>query len=182
MKPQYPLIIGSVACVFATLLFSISPIIGQTDSTPPEEVVVSPPTTPSPVSADDATAQSEQEGPPITIYFGDGSAVAAFTKGGVTQNVQIHPGEGVVVQVAFPTEAAGQSVIIQALDGGTLATSEDNVTVNSEGLATFSFTADAKSGLYRVFVKVGDSTSTIQFWIPIPTDDSANPPVITPES
>ncbi len=181
MKTKHYLFISSVTVVAIAHFLFTPTIIGQTDSPPPEEVVVSPPTIPSPISADEATAQLEQEGPPVTIYYADGSAVAVFTKGGITSNVEIHPSETVTIQVAFPAETAGQTVIVQSLDGGSIAVSEDNLTVNSDGIGTLSFTAGTTPGLYRVFVKAGDPSSTIQFWIPIPTDDSATPPLVTPE-
>ena len=85
---HYSLTIGIGLCAIAQLF--CLPAMAQSD-TPPEEVVVIPETTPSPIPASEVAAQSQEEGPPVTVYYSDGSAVATWTRGGVTQNVDIHP-------------------------------------------------------------------------------------------
>ncbi len=79
------------------------------------------------------------------------------------------------VKLQFPTGAAGKTVLIQPLDGGTASAS--TATIDQTGLLAFSFQVSDQPGVHRVIVIDPSATDTpakivgvVQFEVPNPAE------------
>jgi hypothetical protein len=93
---------------------------------------------------------------------------------GKFQPVTVNPGATSDVKLQFPTSAAGKTVFIQPLDGGTPSTYA--ATIDQTGLLTFSFSVTDQPGVYRVIVIDPSATATPAKVVGVVQFDVPNPP------
>jgi hypothetical protein len=81
------------------------------------------------------------------------------------------------VALQFPASLANKSVIVQALDGGTLGIDGSSATIGVDGSLGFSFQVNDQPGVYRVVVIDPNATEdappvvgVVQFEIPPPAE------------
>jgi hypothetical protein len=86
----------------------------------------------------------------------------------------IQPKDVVPVEMSFPRGEAGQSVVLEAKDGGTF----DGVNLakiaklDEQRRLAFAFHADSQPGIYRVTLRRGGEEQVLKFWVGDP------PPVV----
>jgi redox-sensitive bicupin YhaK (pirin superfamily) len=92
---------------------------------------------------------------------------------GKFQPVTVDAGATSDVKLQFPTSAAGKTVFIQPLDGGTAST--NTATIDQNGVLIFSFQVAGQPGVYRVIVIDPNATDApskivgvVQFEVPNP--------------
>jgi hypothetical protein len=125
-------------------------------------------------------------GTTFTIFFGDGSSIVATS----TDLVGLQPNQVVDVTVrigrgdAAPDNPSEETIIIEPLDGGSIVSGSDTVTVtpDNSGTVTFSFSFQAGSdpGVSQISLH-GDIAEEIgiQIWVLDPDDPNNNPPSLT---
>lgn len=80
-----------------------------------------------------------------------------------------------LITVQFPTELAGQRMIVEAIDGGTVSMPEDGLFVGPDGNVTFQFEAGGAFGACRLVVHQPDDSNFLQFWIVDPEHPENTP-------
>jgi len=119
---------------------------------------------------DAPVAQSDQIiGGDQQIIQDDGSSTGTFTP------VTVDPLAMSGVALQFPASLTNRSVVIEALDGGTLST--NSATIDANGNLSFSFQVTDQPGVHRVIVidPNADENSThiigvVQFEVPAATN------------
>jgi hypothetical protein len=136
--------------------------------------------------------------PAIFIWLGS-CCIATAEDSGVAQSDQITQGQQIIqddnsttgkfqpvavdsfttsdVALQFPTSLANKSVIVQALDGGTLGIDGSSATIGADGSLGFSFQVTDQPGVYRVVVIDPNATEdttpvlgVVQFEVPPPAE------------
>lgn len=104
-----------------------------------------------------------------TVSYARRGVLSTATGNGTTELLDIQSAETVSVEVIFPPDLTGQTLIVEALDGGAV---DDNgkEKVGDEGSALVNFTAGTKPGLYRVRVSGGAAVLLIKFWLSDPSN------------
>jgi hypothetical protein len=85
------------------------------------------------------------------------------------------PGATLTITVQFPPELAGQTMIVEPLDGGTLAIPEGSFIVNADSNVIFQFQMSEFFGVSRIAVHQPDDSNFLHFWIADP-DHPENTP------
>jgi hypothetical protein len=85
------------------------------------------------------------------------------------------PEQMLTITVQFPSELAGQPMIVESLDRGTL-TPENGLFVDADGKVTFQFQAGNAFGACRVVVHQPDDSNFLQFWVVDPAHPEDTPP------
>ncbi|MBA2436093.1 MAG: hypothetical protein H0V54_13605 [Chthoniobacterales bacterium] len=88
----------------------------------------------------------------------------------------LRPQQTVTITVAFPVELAGQLMLAEPLDAGTLALPEEGLIVDGEGKVTLQFQAGDAFGACRVSVHQPDDSNFVQFWVVDPAHPENTPP------
>lgn len=91
-------------------------------------------------------------------------------------------GETVSLLLSYPMDFAGQPVVAESLDGGTLKANQLIALVKADATVDLSFTAGTQPGLYRIAVRAGDNLSLLRFWVLDPDNPAAQPAVLTPSN
>lgn len=86
------------------------------------------------------------------------------------------PQQILTVTVQFPGDLAGQGVIAEAMDGGTLSLPDGGLVIGSDGNVTFQYQAGDSFGAFRLSVHQLDDTNTIQLWVVDPDHPENTPP------
>jgi hypothetical protein len=86
---------------------------------------------------------------------------------GRTQRHHIQPRAKVPLTVTYPDARPGDEVIIQALDGGTLANGQMAMRLTLDGQCgcEFTFEALAGQGVQRILVRKGRDEKLIDLWV-----------------
>jgi hypothetical protein len=121
-----------------------------------------------------------QTAPLATVIFPDNWFIKTRCTDGLSPMMGISATETVNVQVTFPPTVVGQTITVEALDGGMAGATKTDETLGVDGVVPFNFTAGDQPGLYRIVVKVGDTSSTLQFWITDPDNPDETPPLLAP--
>jgi hypothetical protein len=87
----------------------------------------------------------------------------------------VRPAAVLTITVQFPPELAGQTMIVEPLDGGTLTIPEGGFTVNADGNVIFQFQMSEFFGASRISVHQPDDSNFLHFWIVDP-DHPENTP------
>lgn len=77
----------------------------------------------------------------------------------------LDPGQVVSVTVLFPVELAGQAMLAEAMDGGTLTLPEGGLIVAADGTVIFQYQASASQGACRIAVHQTDDQNILNFWV-----------------
>jgi hypothetical protein len=78
------------------------------------------------------------------------------------------PGDSLNIQVQFPLTLANTPLIVQVMDGGTLADGQENQTIGNDGTASIQFQVANDAGRYRVLLIAGGSITRLQFGVNSP--------------
>ena len=70
------------------------------------------------------------------------------------------------VQVRFPLEFVGATLIAQSLDGGTFPNGQDSLTVAVDGTVSIQFQTGNQPGVYRLRLIVNETGALLQFYVP----------------
>lgn len=82
----------------------------------------------------------------------------------------------VTITAQFPTELAGQQMLVEPLDGGVATIPEEGLIVDSEGKVTFQFQTSDFFGACRIALHQPDDSNFVQFWIVDPNHPENTPP------
>ncbi len=100
-----------------------------------------------------------------TVDYGN-DAVFQPAKHGINfDQLGLLPRQFLTITVQFPAELAGQVIIAEPLDGGTLSVPEEGLFVATDGTVVFQFQAGDSFGACRLAVHRPDDTNFIQLWI-----------------
>ncbi len=87
----------------------------------------------------------------------------------------LDPGQTVAITVQFPVEQAGQSIIVEPLDGGTATIPEGGLHVAADGTVAFPYQASPNAGACRIAVHQPDDQNVLHFWVVDPEHPENNP-------
>lgn len=90
---------------------------------------------------------------------------------GTFPRVSAEAGQKIPVSVQFAQGGAGDPVVVQVEDGGSLPGKQvvQQTKLDDQLSAHFTFQAGTQEGIYRVTVRQGGQTQTLQFWVgPLP--------------
>ena len=104
--------------------------------------------------------------PSDVITFATGQAIQGHSTAGRFAPVTLNPLATAAIQLQFPTTSASTPVVIQALDGGTVGSTNQSATIGLDGTISFQFQAGKQPGLYRVLVIANGTASMVQFSVP----------------
>ena len=84
----------------------------------------------------------------------------------------------VTVTLQFPTEMAGNPVMVAPIDGGqvTAFNGTNGLFVGNDGTVAFSFQAGRAPGLYRLIAQLGANDYRLEFYVLDPDHPDKNPP------
>ena len=133
------------------------------------------------VSANWAYAQSNDGGIvsralSATVDFGNNSVFQPAKSNTTFERLGLLPQQLLTITVQFPAELAGQIVIAEPLDGGTLSMPDGGLFIGSDGAVTFQFQAGNAFGACRVAVHQPDDSNFIQLWVVDPAHPENTPP------
>jgi hypothetical protein len=118
-------------------------------------------------------AQGDDDGPqPIvsralaaTVDYGNAAAFQPAKHDPNFDRLGLLPGQVLNITVQFPVELAGEFVMAEALDGGTLTVPEKGLFIGSDGNVAFQFQAGSSFGACRVAVHQPDDSNFIHLWV-----------------
>jgi hypothetical protein len=149
----------------SVLLFQSGTLRAQSDGAPAD-----PPTSPA--------VRQIIEGPEVTVTFGPGHAVTAKTLNSVSERVGLRPQQTVDVTVFYGAEQAGETVTVDALDGGRVIVPGQAMVIGRDGTVSFKFQTGATPGIYQVSVRDASTELGVQLWVLDRERPDRNPPVI----
>jgi hypothetical protein len=128
-------------------------------------------------------AQDEGEPQPIvshalaaTVDYGNDAIFQPGKHATDFDRLGMRPEQVLAITVQFPAELAGQIVIAEPLDGGTLTIPENGLFIGDDGTVSFQFQAGTSFGTCRISVHQPDDTNMLQFWIVDPDHPENTPP------
>ena len=114
---------------------------------------------------DDGTEGIVSRALAATVDYGN-DAVFQPAKHGINfDQLGLLPQQSLNLTVQFPVELAGQVIIAEPLDGGTLTVPEEGLFVGVDGTVFFQFQAGDSFGACRLAVHRPDDTNFIQLWV-----------------
>ena len=132
-----------------------------------------------------STAARAQDGEPqpitsralaAAVDYGNDAVFSPAKHGTDFDRLGLLPEQLLTITVQFPAELAGQLLIADPLDGGTVYAPEEGLFIGSDGNATFQFQAGASFGACRVAVHQPDDSNFLWFWIVDPEHPENTPP------
>lgn len=173
-------LLKALAFLVSVYLLLCSRLVAQELEPDPDMVVIQPPTQIAENIINEYIPLPETD-PLATVVFPNGYLIEARTRDGSSPLMGILANETVNVQLTFPATCIGQTILTEALDSGLATAARPDETLGSDGMVPFVFTAGDQPGLYRIVIKVGETVSTLQFWVANLEDPSVNPPVLLPQ-
>lgn len=110
-----------------------------------------------------------------TVDYGNDAIFSPAKSSTDFEQLGILPRASVAITVQFPVEMAGQPMIADALDGGTISIPEEGLFVGTDGNVTFQFQAADAFGACRIAVHQPDDSNFLQFWIVDPAHPENTP-------
>jgi hypothetical protein len=89
-----------------------------------------------------------------TIQFSNGQAITVTD---FSNPIGVQPGELLNITIQFPTDAAGQPIVIKPVDGGATSVGNSIRVVNNDGTFNFVFTAPASIGTKSLDIRSGSN-------------------------
>ena len=129
------------------------------------------------------SARAQDDGPQpivsraisVTVDYGNDNIFTPEKTSTDFQQLGVDPEQILTITVQFPSELAGQPMIVEALDGGTPSIPEGGLFVGSDGRVTFQFQAGDGFGACRVAVHQPDDSNFLQFWVVDPAHPENTP-------
>ncbi len=100
-----------------------------------------------------------------TVDYGNDTLFQPAKHGTDFEQLGLLPGQVLTITFQFPVELAGQVIIVDPLDGGTVSAPEEGAIVGADGNVTFQFQAGDAVGACRLAVHRPDDVNTIQLWV-----------------
>jgi hypothetical protein len=142
--------------VLASGLFGFTSALAQDDGQPPQPILT--------------RALS------VKVDYGNDAIFEPAKHGTDFEPLGLLPQQIVTITVAFPAELAGQFMIAEPLEGGTLTVPEDGLFIDSTGNVVFQFQAGNAFGACRVSVHQPDDSNFVQLWVVDPEHPENTPP------
>lgn len=139
--------------------------VGRSSSQSESDPQPTPAPTPPPLSAYSAT-----------IYISQDNTVQLEKHDSTFDRVALNPGQTVTVALQYDATAAGQAVMADALDGGTITVPEGGLVIDGNGVLTFQFQAGTAPGSCRVSIHQAGDGDKVQFWVINQAQPADNPP------
>jgi hypothetical protein len=111
-----------------------------------------------------------------TVDYGNGNVFQPAKSNTAFQCLGLDPGQFLTITVQFPTDLAGQPMIVEPLDGGLLTFPDGGFVVDANGKVTFQFQAIDLTGLCRIGVHQPDDSNFVQLWVVDPDHSESTPP------
>jgi hypothetical protein len=89
-----------------------------------------------------------------TIQFSNGQTITVTD---FSNPIDVQPGEFLNITIQFPANAAGQPIVIKALDGGATSVGNSIRVINNDGTFNFVFTAPASTGTKSLDIHSGSN-------------------------
>jgi hypothetical protein len=127
-----------------------------------------------------------------TITYISGQSVITVASDGLFDSVGLQAGDSVQVAVQYPENKAGETVRVEARDGGKLLSPSTAarvvnasvlpLVIGSDGILRFTFEAASNPGQNQISLRQGANALSLQFWVINGENPQDNPPVITPDN
>jgi len=111
-----------------------------------------------------------------TIQFSNGQTVNVTD---FSNLIGTQPNDFVNITIEFPSDAIGQPVIVEAIDGGSVSTGSSIRVVEADGSLSFAFFGTTKPRLKSVGIRGGAGTFLLQFWVLDLANPQNNPSTLT---
>jgi hypothetical protein len=129
-----------------------------------------------------ARAQNDQESPIVsravsaTVDYGNDNVFVPAKHAIEFDRLGVQPGTTVTVTVQFPVELAGQLILVDPLDGGSVNVPDEGLFIGNDGTVTFQFQSGSQFGAARVAVHQPDDSNYVKFWVVDPDHPENTPP------
>jgi hypothetical protein len=114
------------------------------------------------------------------IDLGNGQSVTVLSHKGSFDRVGLCHDQAVDIAVQYPKANIGQTISVDALDGGAIVAPTKNLVVAPDGTIHFKFRAGHQPGVYQIALRNGVQELGLQFWVLDQDHPRNNPPVVNP--
>ncbi len=132
--------------------------------------------------ATSSSARAQDEPQPVTsralaasVDYGNDAVFQPDKHGVDFDQLGLRPQQAINLTVQFPVEMAGQTILVEPLDGGTATLPEEGLIVSSEGTVSFQFQASEDPGACRIAVHQPDDSNFIHLWVVDPQHPETTP-------
>jgi hypothetical protein len=112
------------------------------------------------------------------IDLGNNQIVTVSSHQGGFDRVGLRHDQTVDIAVQYPTASAGETIGVEALDGGQVIAAGKSLTIGSDGAIHFKFRAGHLPGAYQIVLRKRNKEIGLQFWVRDDEHPGNNPPVI----
>jgi hypothetical protein len=91
-------------------------------------------------------------------------------------------GQTVGIKLRFAPGASDNSLVAEALDGGTIAQGQATSSLSADGTTSLQYQLGTSTGLYRVLLNQGGNVNVLQFWIPDAGNAATNASAVQPST
>lgn len=119
--------------------------------------------------------------PAAAITFDSGESLNTQSIEGLFQRVAAKTNQAVRVQLQYPIDLAGQSIVIQSMDGAPVIGNSDRLSVGDDGTATMMVRLGASEGIYRFVLRCNDSSAVLRFYAIKPGKPSPDSTLLQPK-
>lgn len=95
-----------------------------------------------------------------TVQFSDGRTASVTD---FSNPVSVQPNEVVNITIQFPSNAVGNNVVVDAVEGGRTSIGRNVVVIGKDGTITFAFHAPADLGQKSIDIRSGATSYNLQF-------------------
>ena len=155
--------IAKLALLAGLLIGSSSLLLAQDDSSPTP--------TPSPTPP----AQILSRALSAVVDYGNDNLFTPVKESTDFSLLGLDPAQSVNVTVTFPADLAGQSILVEPLDGGLVIVPDGGFVLDADGSVAFQFHASSIAGNCRINVHQADDANFVHFWIIDQSDPADNP-------
>jgi hypothetical protein len=115
----------------------------------------------------EGVAPISPQAPRATVAVGQKTVQLTPNQVGNFQRTYIQPKETLPVEVVFPQGEPGQTVVLEAKDGGTFDDKKlaQVAKLDAQRRLAFTFHADRQPGIYRVSMRRGSEEKVLNFWV-----------------
>jgi flagellar hook protein FlgE len=116
------------------------------------------------------------------IDLGNGQSATVVCHKGSFDRVGLHHDQTVDITMQYSNAVAGQTVTVDALDGGQIIAPAKNLTIATDGTIHFKFRVGHQPGVYQIALHNGTQELGLQFWVFDEEHPRNNPPVVNPHN
>lgn len=132
-----------------------------------------------------SSLRAQEDGPPpptpsralsASVDFGNDVVFQPAKHGTNFDPLGLLPQQTLTITVTFPTAMAGQAILAEPLDGGSLPLPEGGLVVGADGTVVFQFQASGSPGACRIEVHQPDDSNFVKLWVVDPEHRENTPP------